>query len=383
MFALTGAALGAGGFNTPTFRHAIERMDPGHYLTSSYYEHWLTAVATLLVEDGRRSRRRARRARGPVPAVAAGRRSAPTTSPRHRRRRRRASPSATACGSATSAPRGHTRCPGYVRGRRGRGRRASTARAPVPELEAHRRGAGRTSTTYARPLRGRPSCGATSAEPTCRARRPVRALPRADVRTSMSDDHHHPAAADRRRAPGAGARGAARREGPRRPRSSSTASSRRYAHDIGPMNGAKVVARAWVDPDYRRAAARRRHRRDRRARLRRARGRPHRRRREHARRAQRRRLHAVLVLPVAGARPAAELVQEPAVPGPHGARAADACSPRWAATCPTTSRSGCGTRAPRSATSCCRSDRPAPSGCDEDELAALVTRDAMIGVARL
>ena len=25
-----------------------------------------------------------------------------------------------------------------------------------------------------------------------------------------------------------------------------------YEHDIGPMNGAKVVARAWVDPDYRR-----------------------------------------------------------------------------------------------------------------------------------
>ena len=23
-----------------------------------------------------------------------------------------------------------------------------------------------------------------------------------------------------------------------------------YAHDIGPMNGAKVVARAWVDPEY-------------------------------------------------------------------------------------------------------------------------------------
>jgi nitrile hydratase subunit alpha len=25
-----------------------------------------------------------------------------------------------------------------------------------------------------------------------------------------------------------------------------------YAHDIGPMNGAKVVARAWIDPEYRR-----------------------------------------------------------------------------------------------------------------------------------
>ncbi len=34
------------------FRHAIERMEPGHYLTSSYYEHWLTAAATLAVEHG-------------------------------------------------------------------------------------------------------------------------------------------------------------------------------------------------------------------------------------------------------------------------------------------------------------------------------------------
>src|SRR5437016_3470288 len=34
------------------FRHAIERMSPGHYLTSSYYEHWLTAAATLAVEHG-------------------------------------------------------------------------------------------------------------------------------------------------------------------------------------------------------------------------------------------------------------------------------------------------------------------------------------------
>jgi hypothetical protein len=27
-------------------------MDPAHYLESSYYEHWLTAVETLLVEKG-------------------------------------------------------------------------------------------------------------------------------------------------------------------------------------------------------------------------------------------------------------------------------------------------------------------------------------------
>ena len=34
------------------FRHAIERMDPAWYLTSPYYEHWLTAAATGLVEAG-------------------------------------------------------------------------------------------------------------------------------------------------------------------------------------------------------------------------------------------------------------------------------------------------------------------------------------------
>src|SRR4051812_46648251 len=41
--------LGVGGAQ---FRHSIERMDPGHYLTSSYFEHWLTGISTLLVEAG-------------------------------------------------------------------------------------------------------------------------------------------------------------------------------------------------------------------------------------------------------------------------------------------------------------------------------------------
>lgn len=34
------------------FRHAVERMDPAHYLESSYYEHWLTALETLALEKG-------------------------------------------------------------------------------------------------------------------------------------------------------------------------------------------------------------------------------------------------------------------------------------------------------------------------------------------
>jgi nitrile hydratase len=34
------------------FRYTIERMDPVHYLTSSYYEHWLVVLETGVVEAG-------------------------------------------------------------------------------------------------------------------------------------------------------------------------------------------------------------------------------------------------------------------------------------------------------------------------------------------
>ncbi len=39
--------------NGGEFRHSMERMDPAHYLSSGYYEHWITGVATRLVETGR------------------------------------------------------------------------------------------------------------------------------------------------------------------------------------------------------------------------------------------------------------------------------------------------------------------------------------------
>jgi nitrile hydratase len=51
VFAMT--MLGMGRVDTlDAFRHAIERMDPVHYLESSYYEHWLAALETLAVEHG-------------------------------------------------------------------------------------------------------------------------------------------------------------------------------------------------------------------------------------------------------------------------------------------------------------------------------------------
>ena len=136
-FAVAGGALGAGGFNTPMFRHAIERMDPGHYLTSSYYEHWLTAVATLLVEEEMISRDDLDARAGGFPlshpaAVDAGDVDAAT--PQHTPRF-----SVVAVSLKKKVQfAGHTRCPRYVRGRRGVVVRVDPA-APIPEVEAHRR----------------------------------------------------------------------------------------------------------------------------------------------------------------------------------------------------------------------------------------------------
>ena len=39
-------------YNTDEYRHAVERMEPLHYLEARYYERVLTGVASLLVEKG-------------------------------------------------------------------------------------------------------------------------------------------------------------------------------------------------------------------------------------------------------------------------------------------------------------------------------------------
>jgi nitrile hydratase len=50
--ALYGLCVRKGVFNMDEYRHAIERMDPRHYLSASYYERSLTGMASLLVEKG-------------------------------------------------------------------------------------------------------------------------------------------------------------------------------------------------------------------------------------------------------------------------------------------------------------------------------------------
>ncbi len=51
-FALFGATFVFAGYTVDEFRHAIEKMDPAHYLELSYYEHWLTAFEEVLIKRG-------------------------------------------------------------------------------------------------------------------------------------------------------------------------------------------------------------------------------------------------------------------------------------------------------------------------------------------
>jgi nitrile hydratase len=120
--------------NAHEFRHAIERMAPIHYLGSSYYEHWLTGVATLCVEKGALTREALeRRAGGGFPlsrAVAAP----PSPSVAGRATPRFAVGDRVRVGNRH--PLGHTRCPRYVRGREGVVLRVDAA-FPLPDVAAH------------------------------------------------------------------------------------------------------------------------------------------------------------------------------------------------------------------------------------------------------
>ena len=128
MFAM--GMLGLGGIGTlDEYRHAIERMDPAHYLESPYYEHWLAALETLAVEHGLLTKEELatglpqttqRRAEPPlppeaVPLIVSG--GAPCSRPEGRRHPR------FTVGDTVMAknlnPSGHTRLPRYVRGKQG------------------------------------------------------------------------------------------------------------------------------------------------------------------------------------------------------------------------------------------------------------------------
>ena len=64
VFALLWAAGSNGFWNLDEFRHAVERMPAADYLGTTYYEHWLHALETLLMEKGVVSRAELTNARG-------------------------------------------------------------------------------------------------------------------------------------------------------------------------------------------------------------------------------------------------------------------------------------------------------------------------------
>jgi nitrile hydratase len=107
-------AVRQGIFNMDEYRHAIERMEPRHYLSASYYERSLTALATLCVEKGVFTREELeRRAQGHVPLAgpsASGRTNSAAMERFKLGDRVRV--------RLDSVP-GHMRMPGYIRGKVG------------------------------------------------------------------------------------------------------------------------------------------------------------------------------------------------------------------------------------------------------------------------
>jgi nitrile hydratase beta subunit len=101
-------------------RHAIERIPPAGYLASSYYERWMRAVQTLLVEKGVLGRealiRSGALAENDAQALAAAEVAPVKSSARRLRAKYRAGDRVRA---RNLNPAGHTRLPRYVRGRTG------------------------------------------------------------------------------------------------------------------------------------------------------------------------------------------------------------------------------------------------------------------------
>jgi nitrile hydratase len=131
--AISNAVRGKGLINIDEFRHGIERMDPAHYLNSSYFEHWLDGITRLMIEKGvvtaeEMDRRTVFFEEGPDQPATAALGAAPVetvparTGPRGVVREGTAPPRfapGDAVVTRTIHPHGHTRLPRYARGKRG------------------------------------------------------------------------------------------------------------------------------------------------------------------------------------------------------------------------------------------------------------------------
>src|SRR5450755_3639994 len=129
--ALYSFAVKRGIFNMDEYRHAIERMEPRHYLSASYYERTLTSLATLCVEKGIVPLDELeRRAHGAFPLSLP---SAPGRSNVATRERFQAGDRVVVKADHVS---GHVRMPAYIRGKAGVVVSESPA-YPFPDAHAH------------------------------------------------------------------------------------------------------------------------------------------------------------------------------------------------------------------------------------------------------
>jgi nitrile hydratase len=101
--ALVSLAIATGIANIDAFRHAIERLDPVEYLSAGYYGRWLGALELLVREFRERGDALGPRGRGTLRSVGATPRFSVGAAVRTR----------------NLQPSGHTRLPGYARGKRG------------------------------------------------------------------------------------------------------------------------------------------------------------------------------------------------------------------------------------------------------------------------
>ena len=125
VYAIASIVAGLSLINADEFRHAIERIAPERYLASSYYERWLAAVETLLVERGVVTREEilAKQDGAIDPALIANPVATQGPAPVKDQRGSRPPRARYAKGARVRArnlnPSGHTRLPRYARGKAG------------------------------------------------------------------------------------------------------------------------------------------------------------------------------------------------------------------------------------------------------------------------
>jgi nitrile hydratase beta subunit len=128
--ALYSMVVRRGTFNMDEYRHAIERMEPRHYLAASYFERTMTALASLCIEKGVLGAKELEARTGGFPV------SRPTAPGRSNAAGRERFQPGDVVRVKNEYFDGHIRMPGYIRGKTGIVVSESPS-YPFPDAHAH------------------------------------------------------------------------------------------------------------------------------------------------------------------------------------------------------------------------------------------------------